>query len=140
MEWNEKRSNNDENEIVCCGTLYQFNLTSGQNQTQQLVVTPCDQPTAVFDIATISTRNNNCTGLTFYQAAINTDPVEIIQDCNLRCLICRSIEIYMNNNSCGCGCNGDSCGCRENSCGCRENTCRCQRNNFSNRERLFDFF
>ena len=32
----------------------------------------------------------------YYQAFINTDPVEIIQDCSLEDIICRSIAHYMN--------------------------------------------
>ena len=46
----------------------------------------------------------------YYQAFINTDPVQIIQDCNLCDLIRRSIAIYFDNleeidtySSCGCG-------------------------------------
>ncbi|MGM9971440.1 MAG: hypothetical protein ACI35W_03460 [Anaeroplasmataceae bacterium] len=106
----------EENEICCCGQLYQFSLVSGgrsdssggnsssSGNTKTLLVTPCDQPTAIFDVATITTKSNSCMDLTYFQAVVNTDPVEIIQDCNLRNTICRTIELYMRNNSCGCGC------------------------------------
>ena len=66
-----------ENEIVVCDTLFDFNLEKVDNNTQLLIVSACNTPTAVYDIATIKTRTNSCTGLTFYQAAVNTDPVEI---------------------------------------------------------------
>lgn len=94
----------NDDEICCCGQLYQFSLTNEGGNGQNLLVAPCDQPTAIFDIATISTKSNSCMNLTYYQAVVNTDPVEIIQDCNLKCIICRAIELYMKNNPCGCGC------------------------------------
>ena len=53
----------------------------------------------------------------YYQAFINTDPVEIIQDCSLEDIIRRSIGVYFNNlpqfdiNGCNCGCNRNrTCG------------------------------
>lgn len=103
----------DDNEIVCCGQLYQYSLTTDSSSTNQtLLCTPCNQPTAIFDVATITTRTNSCMDLTYYQAVVNTDPVEIIQDCNLKNCICRVIELYMTNNSCGCGCSNN---CNNNS-------------------------
>ncbi len=92
-----RRSN--RNEIEACGTTFEFNLREVSENTFNLVVTPCSQPTAVYEIARITVRENNCTGLKYFQAFVNTDPVEIIQDCNLRNIICRSIMAYFNGNT-----------------------------------------
>lgn len=83
-----------KNEVVVCNTLFKFELIEECSDTFELVVTPCNTPTAVFDIARITKRTNACSGLDFFQAVINTDPVEIIQDCDLENLIQRAIEAY----------------------------------------------
>lgn len=80
--------------ICCCDQRFTFNLTENNNDRFTLTVTPCELPTAVFDVATITVRENTCNQIEYYQIAINTDPVEIIQDCDLECGICRAIERY----------------------------------------------
>ncbi|MDE7095479.1 MAG: hypothetical protein K2O23_03230, partial [Anaeroplasmataceae bacterium] len=52
---------------------------------------------SVYCIARISVRENCCNNMEYYQAFINTDPVEIIQDCNLCDIIARSIAAYFDN-------------------------------------------
>lgn len=86
-----------KNEIVVCNTLFKFELVEECSDTYELVVTPCNMPTAVYDIARITKRTNACSGLDYFQAFINTDPVEIIQDCDLENLIQRAIEAYFDN-------------------------------------------
>lgn len=89
-----------KNEIVVNGVLYKYNLIpltqDDANVACDLWVTPCNLPTAVYDVARITCRENTCAQLTYYQAFINTDPVEIIQDCDLCNTIARAIEIYIN--------------------------------------------
>ncbi len=102
----------EDNEIYCCGQLYQYTLTTDAGNNQSLLCTPCNQPTAIFDVASITTKTNACMGVTYYQAVVNTDPVEIIQDCNLKNTVCRCIELYMKDNACGCGCQS-SCQCNK---------------------------
>lgn len=85
------------NTICCCDHRFTFNLTEVGNDRYTLTVTPCELPTAVFDVATITVRENSCNQIEYYQIAINTDPVEIIQDCDLECGICRAITTYFNN-------------------------------------------
>ena len=84
----------DVNYFCCCGNRFTFNLDSIGDGRYTLTTTPCTLPTAVFDVATISVRENSCNQIEYYQAAINTDPVKIIQDCSLRNLICRAINCY----------------------------------------------
>ncbi len=86
-----------KNEIVCCNTLFKYDLEPVGENTYDLVVTPCNIPTAVFNVARITVRENSCNQINYYQAFINTDPVQIIQDCSLENLICRCIEIYFDN-------------------------------------------
>ena len=82
-----------KNEVVVCNTLFKFELIEECSDTFELVVTPCNTPTAVFDIARITKRTNACSGLDFFQAVINTDPVEIIQDCDLENLIQKANDL-----------------------------------------------
>ena len=81
----------------------------GGHDVYDLVVTPCNVPTSIYCVARISKRENCCGNMEYYQSFINTDPVEIIQDCNLCDIIARSIENYFNNifnnNSCSCNSN-----------------------------------
>lgn len=86
----------DEHFICCCNQRFTFNLTSAGDNRYVLTVTPCSCPTAVFDVATITVKENSCNQIEYYQAAINTDPVEIIQDCSLRNILCRCIRQYFN--------------------------------------------
>ncbi len=105
--------NKKTNEVFICNTLFKYDLVEECNGIYELVAIPCNLPTAVYDIAKISTKTNACMGLDFYQAFINTDPVEIIQDCSLEHIIERAIYIYFENapsidcNSCSstCKCN-----------------------------------
>ncbi len=86
-----------KNEIVVCNTLFKYDLIEECPGVYELVVTPCNLPTAVYDVARITKRSNACSGLDYFQAFINTDPVQIIQDCDLDNLIQRAIEIYFSN-------------------------------------------
>lgn len=86
----------DENYICCCNEKFTFNLTPEGNGRYVLTCTPCSIPTAVFDVATVTVKQNSCNQIEYYQAAINTDPVQIIQDCSLRDLLCRCITCYFN--------------------------------------------
>ena len=47
----------------------------------------------------------------YFQSFINTDPVQIIQDCSLCNIISRSIETYFDNTNL---LNNTNCGCRNN--------------------------
>lgn len=86
-----------DEEIVVCNTLFKYTLTEVETNVYNLLAIPCNTPTAVYDIATIRTKSNTCTGLNYYQAAINTNPVEIIQDCSLCGIIANAIELYFEN-------------------------------------------
>ena len=104
-------------EVIVGNTRFAYTLEQLDQNTFDLSVTPCNNPTAVYCIARISIRENCCNNMRYYQAFINTDPVEIIQDCNLEDIIRRSIGIYFNNlpafdvNGCNCGCNRNrTCG------------------------------
>ena len=58
--------------------------------------------------------SDTCSDGTYYQATINGDPVEIIQDCSLCDIIRRAIEIYFTNFepiNCTRGRNNGGCGC-----------------------------
>lgn len=99
------------NEVIVDNTVFNFNLKEVNDNVYDLVVTPCNVPTSVYCVARITKRENCCNNMEYFQSFINTDPVQIIQDCNLCDIISRSIEAYFNNistfnsNSCGCGCN-----------------------------------
>ncbi len=92
---------NFNNEITINGVLYKYALNpiSTDNNVCDLIVTPCNMPTAVYDIARITCRQNNCTNVGYYQAQINTDPVTIIQDCSLCGIVERCITDYFNQNT-----------------------------------------
>lgn len=87
-------------ELIICNQVFECSLTSTGNNSYELTCTPCCTPTAYFDVARISTRENDCNNINYYQAFINTDPVEIIQDCNLERIIRRCIEYYFKNFTC----------------------------------------
>ncbi len=95
-------------EILVGNTTFKYELNQVNENTYDLVATPCNVPTSVYCIARISVRENCCNNMEYYQAFINTDPVEIIQDCNLCDIIARAIAAYFENtpvihtNNCGC--------------------------------------
>ena len=99
---------NCNQEVLVGNVLFNYNLNQVNEYTYDLAVTPCNIPTSVFCIARITVRENCCNNMEYYQAFINTDPVEIIQDCNLCNIITRSIEAYfantgfLGNNNCNC--------------------------------------
>lgn len=112
----------NSHEIIVGNTLFNYSLQEVSEKTFDLVVTPCNVPTSVYCVARITRRENCCNNMEYFQSFINTDPVEIIQDCNLRDIIARSIEIYFDNiNTFD---NDDNGNCRCN------NNRRCNRNNF----------
>ena len=100
-----------KDEILVGNTTFKFELNQISENVYDLVVTPCNVPTSVYCVARITVRENCCNNMEYYQAFINTDPVEIIQDCNLEQTIIRSINNYFNNvNSISNGCCNRSCG------------------------------
>lgn len=107
---NDYNKHND-NEVLVGNTLFNYQLNEVSDNVYDLVATPCNVPTSIYCIARITKRENCCNNMEYFQSFINTDPVEIIQDCNLRDIIARSIETYFNNlstfnnnsSSCCCG-------------------------------------
>lgn len=104
-----------KDEIIVCNTLFKYDLVEVCDGTYDLVCTPCNLPTAVYNVGRITTRENSCNQIAYYQGFVNTDPVQIIQDCSEECLVRRMIEIYFDNmpeidcnsnNSCNCSNNG----------------------------------
>lgn len=99
-----------KNEVVVCNTLFKYDLVPAGENAFDLVCTPCNTPTAVYNIGRISQRENSCNQIEYYQAFINCDPVQIIQDCDLQSCISRAIAIYFEcipTISCqSCGCSG----------------------------------
>ena len=104
-------------EIAVCNTVFKYNLIPVDTNTHVVCVSRCNTPTATYEIATIRTRTNTCSDGTYYQATINGDPVEIIQDCSLCNIVKRAIEIYFsrlepiycnNNNNGGCRCGNNN--------------------------------
>ena len=91
---NEKKC---DNEILVGNTTFKYELNQVNDNTYDLVCTPCNVPTSVFCCARISVRENCCNNMEYYQSFINADPVEIIQDCNLCDIIARSIAQYFAN-------------------------------------------
>lgn len=96
---NNDKNKGCDNEILVGNTLFNYSLNEEEDCVYSLVATPCNVPTSVYCIARITTRENCCNNMEYYQSFINTDPVEIIQDCNLKQIIRRSIEAYFDNNS-----------------------------------------
>lgn len=108
---NNQNRNPKRNEIIVNNTLFSYNLEEVGENAYDLVVTPCNLPTSVYCVARITRRNNCCNNMEYFQSFINTDPVEIIQDCNLEQTIIRSINNYFNNvNSISNGCCNRNCG------------------------------
>ena len=97
MPCDKKCKNGKNNEVLVGNVIFNYTLNENDNYTVDLVVTPCNVPTSVYCVARITTRENCCNNMTYYQSFINADPVEIIQDCNLENIIIRSIEEYFNN-------------------------------------------
>ena len=118
MPLKDNNCNCTNDEVVVCNTTFKFVLTPLDSNTYALCVTRCNAPTATYDIALIRVRTNNCCGQnTYYQATVNSDPVEIIQDCSLCNIVKRAIEIYFshlepiycnNNNNSGCRCGNNN--------------------------------
>lgn len=96
-------------EIIVGNTLFNYQLNQISENCWDLVATPCNVPTSVYCIGRINERKNCCNNMEYYQAFINTDPVEIIQDCNIKSIITRSIEIYFNNLTTFENCNKSCC-------------------------------
>ena len=92
-----EKENKCKQEILVGNTTFKYELNQINDNTYDLVATPCNVPTSVYCIARISIRENCCNNMEYYQAFINTDPVEIIQDCNLCNTIARAIELYFAN-------------------------------------------
>ena len=86
-----------KDEILVGNTTVKFELNQISENVYDLVVTPCNVPTSVYCVARITVRENCCNNMEYYQAFINTDPVEIIQDCNLCDTVRRAVEIYFAN-------------------------------------------
>ena len=84
-------------EILVGNTTFKYELNQINENTYDLVETHCNIPTSVYCIARISVRENCCNNMEYYQAFINTDPVQIIQDCNLCDIIARAIALYFEN-------------------------------------------
>lgn len=93
----EKCKEKCKQEILVGNTLFKYELNEITENTYDLVATPCNVPTSVYCICRISIRENCCNNMEYYQAFINTDPVEIIQDCNLCDIIARAIAMYFEN-------------------------------------------
>ncbi len=84
-------------EIIVGNTLFKYDLNQIDDTTYDLVCTPCNVPTSVYCVGRITVRENCCNNMEYYQAFINADPVEIIQDCDLCTIIARAIETYFAN-------------------------------------------
>ena len=97
MPCNGGCGNLENQEVFVCNTVFKYRLVPIDNFTNAVCVSRCNTPTATYDVATVRTRTNACSEGTFYQATVNGDPVEIIQDCSLCEIIKRSIEIYFQN-------------------------------------------
>ncbi len=84
-------------EIIVGNTLFNCTLREVSDCAFDLICTPCNIPTSVYCVARITERQNCCNDMEYYQAFINTDPVQIIQDCNLEQTVIRAIEAYFDN-------------------------------------------
>lgn len=109
MRENNKCNKDCEREVLVGNVLYKYDLNEVNEYTYDLVATPCNVPTSVFCIARITVRENCCNNMEYFQAFINTDPVQIIQDCDICNIIARAIESYFDNtglfnmnNNCNC--------------------------------------
>ena len=113
MACNKNKCNKHDNEILVDNVLFSYELNEVGESACDLVVTPCNVPTSVYCVARITKRENCCNNMEYFQSFINTDPVQIIQDCNLEQIITRSIENYFdsinNMNINGNGCCNRSC-------------------------------
>lgn len=93
----EKTKKCNVNEVLVGNTIFKYDLNQTNENTYDLVATPCNVPTSIYCIARITIRENCCNNMEYYQAFINTDPVLIIQDCNLNEIIARAIGLYFEN-------------------------------------------
>ncbi len=113
MSCSSKRGNcNNDHEVIVGNTTFNYELREVSDNAYDLVVTPCNVPTSIYCVARITRRENCCNNMSYYQSFVNTDPVQIIQDCSLEDIIARSIEAYFDNNSFG----GNNGCCRNNGC------------------------
>ena len=66
------RCNNNclEDEVVVCNNVFKFNLTEVDANTHTLTVIACNTPTAVYDVGTIKTRENTCTGFKLFKIVL----------------------------------------------------------------------
>ena len=94
---NNQKDNHRKDEVIVGNTTFKFELNQVSENVYDLVVTPCNVPTSIYCVARITVRENCCNNMEYYQAFINTDPVEIIQDCNLCDTVSRAIQIYFQN-------------------------------------------
>ena len=94
---NNNKERHTKDEVIVGNTTFKFELNQVSENVYDLVVTPCNVPTSVYCVARITVRENCCNNMEYYQAFINTDPVEIIQDCNLCDIVRRAIEVYFQN-------------------------------------------
>lgn len=101
----------NDHEVIVGNTTFNFELREVSDNAFDLVVTPCNVPTSIYCVARITKRENCCNNMCYYQSFVNTDPVQIIQDCNLEDIIARSIEAYFDNISFD-----NNNGCCRNSC------------------------
>ena len=95
MNTNKEKTCKDE--VIVGNTTFKFELNQVSENVFDLVVTPCNVPTSIYCVARITVRENCCNNMEYYQAFINTDPVEIIQDCNLCDTVTRAIQLYFEN-------------------------------------------
>lgn len=105
-----------DQEIIVGNTLFKYDLNQVNENTYDLVATPCNVPTSIYCISRITVRENCCNNMEYYQAFINTDPVEIIQDCDLCNIIERSIALYFANTP-TIETSDRNCGCQRNAFG-----------------------
>ncbi len=91
------QNNHCKQEILVGNTLFKYQLNQVSENSWDLVATPCNIPTSVYCIGRITARQNCCNNMEYFQAFINTDPVQIIQDCDLCNIIARSIATYFDN-------------------------------------------
>lgn len=99
-----------KDEVIVCNTLFKYDLVEVSDGVYDLLATPCNLPTAVFNVGRITVRENACNQMEYFQGFINTDPVEIIQDCDLERLIQRMIRSYVDDiPEFSCNSNGNNC-------------------------------
>ncbi len=82
-------------EVIECGdTIYRIRMQK-KGDCYTVFATPCNLPSAVFEICQICERQNSCTQFEYYECMILTDPVVTIIDCNLCNCIKRALTHYI---------------------------------------------